>query len=351
MSAEKSEVFQWMVVGAGPAGIAAVGKLIDRGVRSDKICWMDPHFGVGDLGGKWSSVPSNTSVELFLRVLNNCDAFEFKEKSKKFHIEELSLKETCMLRDITEPLQWVTEHLKKKVHPIHDFAMAMSLSHGKWEVKTKHQSVFAKNVILAIGSDTKSLNLSGLEILSLETTLNREKLKLAVGKEDTVGVFGSSHSAILALANLLEAGVKQVINFYRSPLRYAVYLDDWILFDNTGLKGFTAKWAREHIDGKHPARLRRVLSSDHTYEESVALCNKVVYAVGFESRKLPVLEQFEKLNYDDKTGIIAPGLFGLGIAFPQAKFNPLWHLDLQVGLWKFMDYLNSILPIWFKYSN
>lgn len=218
-------------------------------------------------------------------------------------------------------------------------------------MKGKQQSVFAQNVILAIGSDTKSLNLPSLEIVSLETALDRDKLKTAVSKEDTVGVFGSSHSAILVLANLLEAGVKQVINFYRSPHRYAVYLDDWILYDATGLKGFTAKWAKEHIDGKYPARLRRMLTSNHAYDEEIALCNKVVYAVGFEGRKLPVLEQFEKLHYDDKTGIIAPGLFGLGIAFPRAKFDPLGHLELQVGLWKFMDYLNEILPIWIKTSN
>ncbi|HEY5236271.1 MAG TPA: pyridine nucleotide-disulfide oxidoreductase, partial [Rhabdochlamydiaceae bacterium] len=57
------------------------------------------------------------------------------------------------------------------------------------------------------------------------------------------------------------------------------------------------------------------------------------------------------LDYDDKTGIIAPGLFGLGIAFPESRLGPLGHLDYRVGLWKFMDYLNSILPIWTEYAN
>jgi hypothetical protein len=93
------------------------------------------------------------------------------------------------------------------------------------------------------------------------------------------------------------------------------------------------------------------LTSDHTFEESLALCNKAIYAVGFEKRKLPVLEQYEHLHYDDRTGIIAPGLFGLGVAFPQAKINPLGQVDFRVGLWKFIDYLNSILPIWVKYAN
>lgn len=97
--------------------------------------------------------------------------------------------------------------------------------------------------------------------------------------------------------------------------------------------------------------MKRVLITDPQFDASLALCNKAIYAVGFERRKLPILNQYTDLRYDDRTGIIAPGLFGLGIAFPQAKFNPLDQLEFRVGLWKFMDYLNAILPIWIKYSN
>ena len=45
--------FQWAVVGAGPAGIAAVGKLLDHGVLPKTILWLDPQFCVGDLGRFW----------------------------------------------------------------------------------------------------------------------------------------------------------------------------------------------------------------------------------------------------------------------------------------------------------
>jgi hypothetical protein len=82
--------------------------------------------------------------------------------------------------------------------------------------------------------------------------------------------------------------------------------------------------------------------------EALELCDKVIYAVGFEKRKLPVLEQFPTANYQETTGIIAPRLYGLGIAFPQAKFDPLGNKEYRVGLWKFMDYLNQIAPIWLK---
>lgn len=343
--------FDWAVVGAGPAGIAAVGKLIDHKVSPEKICWIDSHFTVGDLGRKWNNVPSNTRVELFLRFIHASPAFEYKQRPKKFVLEDLDPKENCPLQHVVDPLQWITEQLKRKVHAIQNIAMLLNLSHNLWEIKTEGASVHAKNVILAIGAEPKTLPYTAHETISLETALDPEKLAKHVHPRDVIGVFGSSHSAILVLANLLKLNPKSVINFYRSPHRYAVYLDDWILFDSTGLKGYTAEWARNSLDGPPPEKLKRVLVSDHIFDEFLVSCNKLIYATGFDKRKLPILEQYQSLVYDDKTGIIAPGLFGLGIAFPQSQFDRLGHLEFRVGLWKFMDYLNSILPIWLKSGN
>jgi cation diffusion facilitator CzcD-associated flavoprotein CzcO len=75
---------EWIVVGAGPAGIAAVGKLIDHGISPKKIGWIDPDFQVGDLGKKWSQVSSNTTVDLFIRFLKNCKAFSYEKKQGLF---------------------------------------------------------------------------------------------------------------------------------------------------------------------------------------------------------------------------------------------------------------------------
>lgn len=341
----------WMVIGAGPAGIAAVGKLLDAGIPSKNIGWMDSHFESGDLGLKWGQVPSNTKVSLFLRYLNACQSFNYKNHPQKFPIDSLNPESNCSLKEIAAPLKWVTNHLKEKVHAVSEIAMALNLYNSQWKIKTKDGAFYAKNVILATGSDAKKLNYPEPEIISLEVALNIEKLKAAVKPDDVIAVFGASHSAILILANLVQLNLKKIINFYRSPHLYAIYFDDWILFDDTGLKGFTAKWAKENLDGKHPHNLHRLLTSDHTFEEVLGTCNKAIYAVGFERRKLPLLEQFEKMEYNDKTGIIAPGLFGVGIAFPQAKFDRLGNLEYRVGLWKFMEYLDIVLPLWIKYTN
>ena len=49
----KMTQYSWTVIGAGPAGIAAVGRLLDHGIVGEQIAWIDPEFGAGDFGTKW----------------------------------------------------------------------------------------------------------------------------------------------------------------------------------------------------------------------------------------------------------------------------------------------------------
>lgn len=343
-------VYQWAVIGAGPAGIAAVGKLIDFGVDAKEIIWIDPKFTVGDFGTLWREIPSNTKVSLFLQFLQASQAFDYQNCPQGFEINQSDPDKTCPLRVMADPLQWVTDHLKKVVYAIQDIAEELSLSKRIWHIKLKNSTTLAKNVILAIGAEAKSLTYTALPTIPLQDAMNAKRIHNHLEKDDVVAVFGSSHSAILVLRNLVENNVKRIVNFYRSPLQYAVYLDDWILFDDTGLKGPTAEWAREYIDGQLPHNLIRIYSNEENIEHYLPQCNKVCYAIGFERRLLPTIQDVGHLSYIKQCGIIAPGLFGLGIAFPEAKYNPIGLLEYRVGLWKFMQYLQTIMPMWLKYT-
>ena len=219
-----------------------------------------------------------------------------------------------------------------------------------WTIQTKQQPVASENVILAVGAVPKKLSYPHLEEIPVEVALDPEKLAQQPLHGATVAVFGSSHSSMIALPHLLRHPVEKVINFYRSPLKYAVYLDDWILFDDTGLKGRAAVWARENIDGAFPERLERCWVSSPEFEEKLAECDRAVYTVGFERRKLPETPQWGQLEYNQQNGILAPGLFGLGIAFPEYAEDPYGFGQYRVGLQKFMDYLNSVLPLWLVYG-
>ncbi|OBH97370.1 pyridine nucleotide-disulfide oxidoreductase [Mycobacterium sp. E2733] len=336
------------MIGAGPAGIAAVGRLLDRGIPPDKIAWIDPAFAGGDLGGKWRSVSSNTIAGTFLSFLNGSASFRFSQ-APPLPLAEVDPEETCALALVADPLVWVTERLRERVHVFETTATTLSLQRRQWRIETQDPELTSNNVILAIGAEPKRLDYPLAEI-PVEVALDADQLAGVPLEGATVAVFGSSHSAMIALPHLLRLPVDRVINFYRSPLKYAVYLDDWILFDDTGLKGRAAVWARENIDGVYPERLERCWVAAPDFEERIAECDHVVYTVGFEQRKLPETPQWGPLQYNRMNGILAPGLFGLGIAFPEYAEDPYGYGQYRVGLKKFMDYLDSVLPLWMVYG-
>ena len=342
--------FQWAVVGAGPAGIAAVGKLIDNGIAPAQILWLDHHFKVGDLGRYWRNVSSNTSVKLFINFLQAARAFAY-DQAPDFQLNHLAADTTCALHYMVEPLQWVTDHLCQSVHceqtTIHDLQLAERI----WSIRGDKQTFQAKNVILATGSTPDGLNYPGIEVVPFDVAIDKERLQNYIKPEDAYAVFGSSHSAIIIINYLVDLGVKKIVNFYRSPCRYAINMGDWILFDNTGLKGHTADWARKNIDGVLPDNLVRYTANQANIARYLPDCNKAIYAVGFKQRDHIVIGNYEHNHYNPHVGIIGPGLFGFGIAYPELKPDPFGTVDHQVGLWKFMVYLNKIMPVWLKYPS
>ncbi len=349
MNTNNKKIFQWAVIGAGPAGIAAVGKLLDNGISAEQILWCDPYFKVGDLGTFWPNVSSNTKAKLFTDFLNASPSFAYEFAAPNFALKDLDPEKTCTLKYVVEPLQWVSDQLINQVVAQRTTIHTMSLSERLWSLQDESQIYKANNVILATGALPSNLNYPGVEVMPFDTAIDKERLAQAVNLNDTYAVFGSSHSAIIILRYLVEMGVKKVINFYRSPCRYAIDMQDWILFDNTGLKGQTAIWARENIDGVLPPNLIRYNTTEPNIARFLPECNKVIYAVGFEKRKNILIGNYEDTKHNPYVGIIGPGLFGFGIAYPELRADPFGSVESQVGLWKFMTYLNRVLPVWFKY--
>ncbi len=341
-------VFQWAIVGAGPAGIAAVGKLLDAGIEPKSILWVDPEFNVGDLGCCWKNVSSNTTVKLFISFLQAADAFLYNQ-APDFQLNHLPPESTCALSSVVEPLQWISDHLCKKIHMEKTMITNMSLADRVWTLQSDAGTYLAKNVVLATGALPLDLVHQNVSTIPFNVAIDKIQLKDAVNPNKTYAVFGSSHSAIIIIKYLVDIGVKKIINFYRSPCRYAINMGDWILFDNTGLKGNTAAWAREYIDGTLPKNLVRHISNPANIAKYLPECDKAIYAVGLKRRDTITIGEYEHKQYNPHVGIIAPGLFGLGIAYPEIKPDPFGSIESQVGMWKFMVYLNKVLPIWFKY--
>lgn len=341
--------FQWAVVGAGPAGIAAIGKLLDQGVPGKEIVWLDPYFQVGDLGQFWHNVSSNTTVQRFLDFLNACPSFLYAAAAPDFQLNHLSPNTTCILNHVVEPLQWISDHLRTTVHAEKRAIHNITLTKRCWSLHSETNTYAARQVILAQGAEARSLPFPNIEEIPFTFAIDPQHLKKLVNKNETYAVFGSSHSAVLVINYLVDLGVKKVINFYRSPCRYAIPVDDWILFDNTGLKGHAAAWAREHIDGILPHNVVRYSAGEANIARYMPECTKAIYAVGFQRRDNILINNQRFQPYNPHLGILGPGLFGLGIAYPELKSDPFGNEEYQVGLWKFMVYLNKIMPLWFKY--
>lgn len=341
----------WAVIGAGPAGLATIGKLLEKNIAHKNIFWIDPAFLVGDFGTKWRNIPSNTKVKFFQQFLLSCDAFDIKTIQDNCELFNLDPEKTCQLKYMADALQWVSDLLYDQVNAIRSEVTSITQRQRQWCLHYDDQELIVDKVVLAVGSEPKTLSHTGVQTLSLATAMDDDLLKKECNADDVIGVFGSSHSAILAVRHLIESCTfNKVINFYRTPLRYALEMDGWILNDNTGLKGTTAQWARTELQQFIPTKIERILANDQNIEHHLPRCNKVIYAVGFERRNTVVVDDLGHLDYCAKTGIIAPGLFGAGIAFPERVENPYGMVEHSVGLWKFINYLNRVVPLWIRYG-
>ncbi len=98
-----------------------------------------------------------------------------------------------------------------------------------------------------------------------------------------------------------------------------------------------------------PSRIKRFHSNPDNVKRYLPDCNKIISATGFKARTIRTNSGINLNSYHKQTGIIAHNLFGLGIAYPEEKLTPTGDTELQVALWKFMNYLNRVLPIWKRY--
>jgi len=254
----------WLVVGAGPAGIAAIGILLDVGVQPERITWVDPEFNVGRMGIYYHNVPANNKFKDFMIFLNSCQTFQACAPSFE-KIQQQDPEDHPFLGQMIEVLTVLTTHLRSKVKSVQASMIGLHFDHGLWHVGTNAcTTISAQHVILATGSHPKNLEYEQQKIISLDEALDRYKLAQLITPDDVVGVVGGAHSAILILKFLSELPVKHIYNFYRSPITYSVDRGEWILsalacFERTiGLYGIAAQWAHDVLEHNPPANISRI---------------------------------------------------------------------------------------------
>lgn len=381
-----------VVAGAGPAGLAVVGNLLDAGV-SEKILWVDPDFKGGRLNKQWREVPSNTKAGLFVDYANALESFrnvthDLRAPNALSKLEELPRDKGCSISHAADMCLMLTEGVRHMpgVDTTEGEVSGASFStkSNAWTVEFtnhdthSHNTVAASRLILCTGSSPSEIPVPvpGLDItkITLDTALTPSQLSPLLSEHATIGVVGASHSAILVLLNLFNLASTshpsiRIYWFTRSPLRYAEYMEDWIRRDNTGLKGLAAGFATEQLEDDKLANspagkfITKIDTSgghqqeQEQYEKYLPECSHVVQATGFRPNAMPMLvkdgQMMGGVKYDndsggftDNQGTAVKGLFGAGIAFPQRVTDPEGTVEYAVGLFKFMKYLKKVTKSW-----
>ncbi|KAJ8128310.1 hypothetical protein O1611_g5324 [Lasiodiplodia mahajangana] len=398
-----------VVVGAGPGGITVVGNLLEHGseLQADrqKLVWVDPHFQGGRVNARYREVPSNTKVNLFVQFAHEVSPFKaIVEATPKPNalttLLELPQDEGCNLSYAADMCLMLTEGLAThpQVQPHRGTVTSAVLDEktNVWKVGFEDGgSVSTSKIALCTGSAPVSKTLPAIERMhqqslqsvDLDTALNPSILAKTFdpAANTTVAVVGASHSAILVLMNLVKLATSthpylRIKWFTRNELRYAEYMDGWILRDNTGLKGQAADWARQNLDNEAfpNSPVSKVITKvwtagkeEEAYKAELPECTHIVQAVGYARNPLPSLEIIRKdggvakpleVEYDDLTGRFyekngsktqserkyVPGLFGAGIAFPERVTDPHGNVEHAVGFWKFMKFVKKVVPAWVK---
>lgn len=322
----KEHCYDWVVIGAGPAGIAAVGQLLDANTMPQQVAWIDPAFHVGDFGTIWKYVHSNTPVKAFLDFYNAFSAFEFHQPREQFMIETMQLDATCPLMLAAQPLQWITRRLQDKVIAKYSTAQGLRLTPEGWLVQLAcGQTLLAKKVILALGAEALTLPYSTLTPIPLKVAANPVLLKKAIDEHDTIAVFGSYQSARTVQENLTHTVAKKIIHFYRSERSF-----------------------KQHVASlKLSSRVESYPITSTNLLTYIPHCNKAIYAVGFARRTISIQGLPDDFLYHPETGQIASGLYGLGIAFPEVLPYTKGRIAYKVtAIWPFIQHLRRIFPIW-----
>ncbi len=339
----------WLIVGAGPAGLCVVGVLIDIGVDPQKITWLDPEFTMGRLGSYYSQVPANSDVREFIKFINSCACFQECTCPAIEALQQYNdMNQHPLLQVIIEPLRCITQHLCTKIKAVHDAMKSLHFEHSYWRVGTNSGDVLhAHHVVLATGSHPKTLDYKTQLVIPLDIALDPQNLHEIITPQDTVAVIGDAHSAILLLKFLSEIPVRHIYNFYQNKIVYAANLDGWIINGTTGLKGLAAEWARNVLEKNPPLNLTRLKSSPTLLEQMLPECSKTIYAIGYERNQIPPINNLTPITqYNATNGLIAPRLFGIGIAFPEKRINQFGHEETRIGLDSFMDYAHRLVPHW-----
>jgi hypothetical protein len=191
-------------------------------------------------------------------------------------------------------------------------------------------------IILTYGADPKELDIP-VPSIPLEVALNKDRLSTYIEPHHKVVVFGTRHSGIYVLKNLVDCSVNSIVGIHKEKEPFLFARDN--NYDGIKLGGATI--ADAILKGSYPS-IRLVQTSNlSTILREVRSADWVVYAIGFQPRhtlKITKDSIEQSLAYDLSGSIInCPSTWGFGIAYPsQAPDGIHW----DIGVSSFLEHIH-----------
>jgi len=328
------------IVGAGATGLILLLLLAESKIPLESILIIDPYFDGGDLSRKWSSVLSNTpwsaTYSSLQKALPSCI---FPKISWPLDKPTPVCEIARLLRELAKPLFHTVKMIQGYV--------TSASYRTSWSVEIKHESakslINTKNIYFTIGSEPKLMDLP-IPTIPLEVALDPNRLRQYIQPADKIVLFGTSHSGVLALKNIVDCS-GQIVAIYKGSTPFLFARDG----NYDGLKLDGAMYADDFLKENSSVTLISNTNTTALIRETHS-AQWVVYATGFEQRILPISVNGEtKLysKYSATTGEITdcPNAWGFGIAFPSQAPDGI-HFD--VGISSFIEHIQRQLSIILK---
>ncbi|KAL2178469.1 pyridine nucleotide-disulfide oxidoreductase-domain-containing protein [Thermothelomyces heterothallicus CBS 202.75] len=390
-----------IVVGAGPAGIAAVGNLVDKYPRGN-VVWVDKSFDGGSIGQLYREVPSFSPAGNFLEYATALPIFRgiadaVPRPNAVTRLQALDPNMTCSLSHAADMLQLLSDGLIR--HPSVKPVLGTVTEAGRnsstrqWRVAVQpnhdighvpHQEEYhAPLVVLCTGTLPRAMPLPApVSRLGLETCLSPTRLArlLPRDRDRTVAVLGHGYAAAVVLKNLFCLAAS---SYPRLRVRwFAPGPEPWPDGALLPQSGEVAEFARAVLgaddgsggggDGRRQSEAGRFIErvvlpasqerAEAVLREGLLRAGGVDYAVecsGFRRARLPELRpgvaQWTKLAFDPETGSFGPyrersdkviGLFGAGSAFPGWGSAAASRERETAGVLESLQYVERMLPAW-----
>lgn len=328
-----------IVVGAGPAGVVAVGSLLAQKLR---VLWVDDRFDGGALA-HYRDVPANTKVDI-LAAMRTTDflpgGLPIGSPAAAVMDEMATTAHAIHMEHDPATVGWtgldrchdffgaLTESLRKdgRCTSVVGRVGTLRLAHGTggWHARLHGAppgafSLVAPSVVLATGAvestppDTLAPSAWSCaadgrspRVVPLVSALQLEQLRALVAPHETVGIVGGGHTGLVVARHLVEAlRVKSTMLFVRRPIRLAQWdanagaYGSWAF---RGLKGAAAHFALRQglvdvypppngliVNGSAPGLELHDSRALSTCRETSARVDAVVYCLGFGEAPVPTI--------------------------------------------------------------